>query len=43
MRSSIMENEIEDGEYTPSLPGILPETIEKLATYTKEEVIRKKA
>lgn len=43
MRSSIMESEIEDGEYTPSLPGILPEAIEKLATYTKEEVIRKKS
>ncbi len=42
MRSSILESEIEDGEYTPSLPGILPEEIDKLATYVREEAIRQK-
>lgn len=42
MRSSILESEIEDGEYTPSLPGILPETIEKLATYVRDVINRQK-
>ena len=42
MRSSILESEIEDGEYTPSLPGILPETIEKLATYIRDAANRQK-
>ncbi len=32
IRSSIAESEIEDGEYTPSMPGILPEAIDRLAT-----------
>lgn len=35
VRSSIMESEIEDGEYTPSMPGILPENIERMATYIR--------
>lgn len=43
MRSSILESEIEDFEYTPSLPGILPEAIEKMATYTKEVMIHRKS
>jgi len=38
IRSRIMESEIEDGEYTPSLPGILPENIERTATYVREEI-----
>ena len=37
MRSSIRENEIEDGEYTPEMPGILPESIGKMATYIRKE------
>ena len=38
LRSRIMESEIEDGEYTPSLPGILPESIERLATYARQRL-----
>ena len=39
-RSSIRESEIEDGEYTPELPGILPENIGKMATYVRSEVAK---
>ncbi len=35
IRSSIMESEIEDGEYTPSLPGLLHENIDRMATYIR--------
>lgn len=38
LRSRIMESEIEDGEYTPSLPGILPESIERMAAYARREI-----
>lgn len=38
VRSSIMESEIDDGEYTPSLPGILPENIDRMATYVRLEL-----
>ena len=38
MRSSIAETEIDDGEFTPSMPGILPENIERMATYTRLEI-----
>lgn len=38
IRSSIRENEIEDGEYTPEFPGILPENIGKMATYIRDEI-----
>ena len=31
MRSSILESEIEDGEYTPTMPGLLPENVERMA------------
>ncbi len=37
IRSSIIENEIDDGEYTPSMPGILPETIDRLATQIRHK------
>ncbi len=37
MRSAIRESEIEDYEYTPEYPGILPETIGKLATYIRRQ------
>ena len=36
IRSSILESEIEDGEYTPSLPGTLPENIDRMATYIRK-------
>ncbi len=42
LRSLIMESEIEDGEYTPSMPGILPENIEKMATYARIELFSDK-
>ena len=32
VRSSIRESEIEDGEFTPTLPGILPENISMMAS-----------
>jgi menaquinone-dependent protoporphyrinogen oxidase len=38
IRSSIRESEIEDGEYTPEMPGILPENIGKMATYIRTEL-----
>lgn len=38
IRAHIMESEIDDGEYTPSLPGILPENIDRTATYVRREV-----
>ncbi len=38
MRSSIMENEIDEGEYTMTLPGILPENIERMATFIKAQL-----
>lgn len=40
MRSKIAESEFEDGEYTPVLPGILPENIGKMATYLREEIAK---
>ncbi len=39
MRSSIMENEMEEGEYTMTLPGILPENIERMATFIREQLL----
>ena len=36
MRASIFENDIENGEYTPTLPSILPENIDKMATHLRE-------
>ncbi len=40
MRSTILEEEMDDGEYTLSLPAILPENIERMATLTREEYLR---
>ena len=36
MRASIFENDIENGEYTPTLPSILPENVDKMATHLRE-------
>ena len=36
MRASIFENDMENGEYTPTLPSILPENIDKMATHLRE-------
>ncbi len=37
LRSAIAESEIDDGEYTPSMPGILPENVDKLAANIREK------
>ena len=39
IRSSIVESEFEDGEYTPSLPGILPEQIDQMAIHIRREFL----
>ena len=38
MRSSIFENDIDNGEYTPTLPSILPENVDKMATVIREKL-----
>ncbi len=38
VRSMIRESEIEDGEYTPELPGILPENISRFATLLRAKL-----
>lgn len=40
MRSSIAESEINDGEYTPTMPTVLPENIERMATYIRSELVK---
>ena len=35
-RSTILESEMEDGEFTPVLPGILPENIGQMAVYARK-------
>ncbi len=41
MRSGITESEIDDGEYTPELPGILPENIDRMATLLRSQIKNK--
>ena len=40
VRADIRESEIEDGEYTPSLPSILPENISMMASQLRSEMSR---
>ncbi len=40
LRAAIAESDIEDGEYTPTMPGILPENIEKLASEIRLQLSR---
>lgn len=40
MRSAILESEINDGEYTPTLPTVLPESVDMMATYVREAARR---
>ena len=40
-RSQVIESEIEDGEYTPVLPGMIPENIGQMATFAKKELSAK--
>lgn len=35
-RSSIVESEMENGEFTPTLPGILPENIGQMAVHARK-------
>ncbi len=38
IRSAIRESEIDDGEYTPTLPGILPENIDRMADHVRRQL-----
>ena len=38
MRSAIFEEEMEEGEYTLTLPSILPENIDRMATYIRRQI-----
>ena len=38
VRADIRESEIEDGEYTPTLPSILPENISMMASFVRREL-----
>ena len=40
VRSEIRESEINDGEYTPTLPSILPENIAMMASHTRHALMR---
>lgn len=37
-RSQVVESEIEDGEFTPVLPGMIPENIGQMATFAKHQL-----
>lgn len=40
MRSAIFEADMDNGEYTPTLPSVLPENIDRMATYVRREIER---
>ena len=40
IRSDIRESEIDDGEYTPILPGILPENISMMAYQVRRQLLQ---
>ena len=39
IRSSLFEANMDNGEYLANLPAILPENVDKLATYIREEIL----
>lgn len=39
MRSELFANDLDNGEYTPTLPSVLPENIDKMANAIHEELI----
>lgn len=41
-RSRVVESEIEDGEYTPVLPGMNPESIGQMAAFVKKQLADRK-
>lgn len=40
MRERLFEESMDSGEYVADLPGVLPENIDALATYVREEIAR---
>ncbi len=38
MRASLFEEDIENNEFTPTLPSLLPENIDRMATYLRREL-----
>ncbi len=38
MRSSLFEEDISNNEFTPTLPSLLPENIDRMATYVRHEL-----
>lgn len=40
-RSSVVESEIDDGEYTPVLPGMIPENIGQMASFARTQLAGK--
>ena len=42
VRSSIRESEIEDGEYTPTLPSIIPENVSMMASLLRNALVNEK-
>ncbi len=41
MRSHLTDSEDENGNYTPALPGLLPENIQRMADYIRTELLAK--
>lgn len=39
-RSGVAQSEIDDGEYTPVLPGMIPENIGQMASFAREQIFR---
>ena len=40
LRSLIVENSMSDGEYVPSMPGLLPENVDRMAVMARKELFR---
>ena len=40
IRSSIFEEDMDNGEYMPTLPSILPENIDRMSTYIRAEIAK---
>ena len=38
MRAYLIESDIEDGEYTPTLPSLLPENVDVMANYVRARI-----
>ena len=42
-RSGVVESEIEDGEYTPTLPGMIPENIGQMASFVRDQFFKRES